>query len=95
MRIKIAKGLYWRAGSIGVHKISQDVLSLIDSGTAFLTNKRIIFMGGKKNTNIALNKILDINPYSNGVEIHKATGKSPFIEISNNADIFCMILVEQ
>ena len=40
-----------------------------------------------------LNKSLDIEPFKNGVSIQKESGKSPFLEFSDNVDIFSMILV--
>ena len=90
-RIKIMKGVYYRLGSIGVQRITSEEVHLIDSGQLYLTNKRIIFVGGKKNSNIPLNKILSINPYSDGVEVEKDSGKSPIFKL-NNADIFAMTL---
>lgn len=92
-RIKLAKGVYYRMGSIAVQPVSEDIWQTIDSGQIYLTNKRLIFMGAKGNKTIRLNKILDIAPYKNGVDIQKETGKSPFIEFSDNIDIFSMILV--
>jgi hypothetical protein len=92
-RIKIAKGVYYRMGSVGVQSVSEDVWQTIDSGQLYLTNKRLIFMGGKGNKTIQLNKILDIKPFKNGVDIQKETGKSPFLEFNHNVDIFSMILV--
>lgn len=91
-RIKIVKGLYWRAGDLAVQSVSEDVLQHIDSGRLFVTNKRLIFMGGRKNTNIRLSKILDFTPYKNGVDIQKDTGKSPFLEFEKGVDVFCVIL---
>lgn len=92
LRIKIAKGLYWRAGSLGVQRITQDVWTTIDSGTLYLTNKKLIFMGSKGNKSIQLNKILDFTAYKNGIDIQKETGKSPFLQFDNNVDIFVMML---
>lgn len=92
MRLKIAKGLYWRAGDLGVQRISEDVWKKIDAGDLFLTNKRLIFMGAKGNKRIRLNKILDFTAYQNGVDIQKETGKSPFIAFEENTDIFSIIL---
>ncbi len=92
MRIKIAKGLYWRAGDLAIQPVAEDVWATIDSGDLYLTNKRLIFMGSKGNKTIRLNKVLDFTTYSNGVDIQKDTGKSPFLQFSNNTDIFTMIL---
>jgi hypothetical protein len=92
-RIKIMKGVYYRAGSIGVQRVSEDVWQTIDSGTIYLTSKRLIFMGYKGNKTITIGKILDFKPYNNGVEIQKDAGKSPFLEFDKGVDIFSMILV--
>jgi len=91
-RIKIMKGVYYRAGSMAVQSVSSEEIRLIDSGQIYLTNKRLIFTGGKKNSNIRLNKILDIEPFSNGVEIVKDTGRSPFLEFNSRVDVFCLLL---
>lgn len=92
MRIRIMKGVYWRAGSIAPQRISEDEWRVIDEGTIYLTNKRIIFMGNNGNKTITLGKILGFEPYSNGIDIQKDSGKSPFLEFSTNIDIFSMIL---
>jgi len=92
LRVKIAKGVYWRAGDLGFQAVSDDTLTLIDTGRLYLTNKRIIFIGYKNTKNIKHTKILDFTPYKNGVEILKDAGKSPFLEFYKGVDIFSMIL---
>ncbi len=91
-RIKLAKGIYYRTGSLGINQTTQDVWQHMDTGMVYLTDRRIIFMGTRGNKNIRLNKILTIKPYSNGVDIQKSAGKSPFLEFSENVDLFSMIL---
>ena len=91
-RIKIAKGIYYRLGSIGVRPQSEDVWQTIDRGTIYLTNKRIIFMGEKGNKTIPIHKILSFTPYSDGVYIQKDSGKSPFLKFSDDTELFAMIL---
>jgi hypothetical protein len=90
--IKIMKGVYYRVGSVNVQPIKRDILRQIDLGTLYLTNKRIIFVGSKKNSNIRLDKVLFFTPYSDGIEIGKDTGKSPFLSFTNNLDIFGILL---
>lgn len=92
MRIKIANGLYWRTGSLGVKAVKEDVWKHLDSGKLFVTNKRILFMGDSRNKMIRLNRILDFDAYANGVEIQKDRGRTPFLEFDSQVDIFCMIL---
>jgi hypothetical protein len=66
------KGLSYRLGSVGVGRTTEDSVVLVDTGTIYVTNKRLIFDGARTNTSIRLNKILSFTPYSNGVEIDKA-----------------------
>jgi hypothetical protein len=89
---KVAKGFYLRSGSYKPRSYSTDEIKLIDNGTLYLTNKRIIFTGLKKNSNIKLDKILSITPYSDGLEIDKETGKSPTLSLPQRPDVFCIIL---
>jgi hypothetical protein len=76
-RLRIAKGFSYRLGNISTQRVSKDVMTLIDSGTLYITNKRIIFNGSKGTKTIRYNQIIDLHPYSDGVEIVKETGKSP------------------
>lgn len=83
-RLKIAKGFYYRLGDISTQRVSKDVMTLIDSGTLHITNKRIIFNGSKQNKTIRYNQIVDLHPYSDGVEIVKETGKPPTFMLNNS-----------
>lgn len=91
-RIKIAKGIYWRMGSMNVKPTPKEELRPIDTGYLYLTSKRIIFMGQRRNKTIRLNRILDFTIFSNGVDIQKDAGASPFIQFSDNNDLFAMLL---
>jgi hypothetical protein len=75
-----------------VQRVSEDIWQTIDSGSMYLTNKRLIFMGQKGNKTIPINKILDFKPFKNGVDIQKDSGKSPFLQFEKNVDVFSAIL---
>ena len=77
---------------MSVQRITEDVLAHIDTGTMYLTNKRLILMGSRKNSTIRLNRILDFTPYRNGVDIQKDSGKSPFLKFDHDVDVFCLYL---
>lgn len=84
-RLRIAKGFSYRLGNISTQRVSKDVMTLIDTGTLYITNKRIIFNGNKGTKTIRYNQIIDLHPYSDGVEIVKETGK-PLTFMLNNSD---------
>jgi hypothetical protein len=81
-RVKIAKGLYYRVGDINVSRTTETVMTMIDQGMLYITNKRILFYGGKQNKVIKYNQIIDITPYSDGISIIKETGKPPVFQTS-------------
>ena len=65
--VRLAKGLSFRLG--GFKAESHEELRNIDQGTFTLTDKRIVFSGNKKTINVGLNKVISINPYSDGISI--------------------------
>ncbi|MGB2783430.1 MAG: hypothetical protein WBC45_05765 [Atribacterota bacterium] len=65
--VRLAKGLSFRLG--GFKAESHEELRNIDQGTFTLTDKRIVFSGNKKTINVSLNKVISINPYSDGISI--------------------------
>ncbi|MEQ9262869.1 MAG: hypothetical protein RLP14_06885 [Owenweeksia sp.] len=91
-RIRIMKGVYYRMGSISTQRVTSEEWRHIDSGQLYLTNKRIIFMGTKRNANIRLNRILAFSPYQDGVEIEKDAGRNPFFSFNEDIELFSMLL---
>jgi DNA polymerase III epsilon subunit-like protein len=65
---------------------------VIDTGTIYVTNKRLIFDGDLKNTSIPYSKILLVTPYNNAVGIEKDSGRSPVLQPldSYNSDLLAM-----
>jgi hypothetical protein len=86
-RIKIMKGIYYRVGSASIRSESKDVLTKIDSGSLYITNKRLLFVGSKQNKPIKLSQIIDFEIYSDGIEIVKDSGKNIVFIINQNIKI--------
>ena len=92
-RIKLARGIYWRMGDLGLQTVSQEEWEKVDEGEFFVTSHRLIFKGQKENTMIRLNRILDFELYENGVEIQKGRGKNPFFAFEpEDPRLFALIL---
>ena len=90
--IRICKGLRYRVGSVGVHRITREELTEIDRGTLYLTSKRVIFDGQKKNTTIRLSSLLSFTPLSDGVILEKSAGRSPSLARSGDVELFQAML---
>jgi len=83
VRFKITKSLYYRAAKMRVNRETQDMMTLIDSGNLYVTNKRILFVGSKNTKTIAYTQIINLEPYIDGVEIIKSAGYSPTFQLDN------------
>jgi hypothetical protein len=78
-RLRIAKGIYYNAGSMNVQRVRREELKHIETGEMLVTNKRFLFIGAERSKQIRLNKILTIEPFADGVQIKKSAGRSPYI----------------
>jgi hypothetical protein len=72
---RVAKGVYFRTGAFSAQSESHDVLKELDRGRLTLTNKRLIFTGAMRSSEITLSKIVAIEPYSDGIVV-RASGHS-------------------
>lgn len=89
---RIARGVYYRSPRVRLPSVTADVLTAIDAGSVYITNKRVIFDGARGNKTIRLSALLGFEPYSNGLQLEKATGKSPTLIIEGDAERACVIL---
>lgn len=66
--IRVAKGVSFRIGGAAARSESHEEIKVIDQGSLILTNKRMVFIGSKRTTNIDLKKIMAITAYRDGIE---------------------------
>jgi hypothetical protein len=71
--IRIMKGVRWRVGSITPHRVTQEQLTLLDAGRLYITNKRVMFRGSKKNVALPLSSLIAIRVFSDCIQFEKAT----------------------
>ena len=67
-------------------------LNVKDSGRVYLTSKRIVFSGENRQRIIPYGRIKDFIPMENGVQIHRVSGKDPFLQFALGVDVFSLIL---
>ena len=77
--VQVMKGIRFRIGSISSQRIAQDVLTTIDRGPLFVTNKRVFIQGEHKKTSMPLSKLIHFTVFSDGLQIQKDTGKDIFV----------------
>ena len=67
---RVTKGMSFRLGAFQAE--SQEELREIDRGSIVLTTKRLLFAGAKRNVNIDLKKIVDIEYYQDGTALRRS-----------------------
>lgn len=84
---RVTKGVYFRTGAFGAQSQSHDELKELDQGRLTLTNKRFIFTGAVRSSEISLSKIVSMEPYTDGIAIetsgHSKTQYSVWKDLNN------------
>jgi stage V sporulation protein K len=68
--------------------IKNEVMNTIDDGILYLTNKRLVFVGGRKSVKIKFESIVGGTKYSDGLSISRDTGKVLFFLFTPGLDEF-------
>ena len=92
LRVRIAKGLYYRTGHYQVHRHTESYEKQLGHGALVITNKRLIFVGATGSTTARLDSILHIEPFTNAVAIIRGTGKPTTYRFDTPDQWFCAIL---
>ena len=67
--IRIAKGLYYRAGAFKGQSVERTERVSVGKGLLALTNRHILFSGAEKSLRIPYSKIVTFQPFSDGIAI--------------------------
>lgn len=78
-RIRITKGVYYRYGTGQIKSETMDQLAVIDTGTLYFTNKGLLFRGRYGNKNLPYQKMQNIIPFMQGLQIERESGKNVYI----------------
>jgi hypothetical protein len=68
---RVAKGVSVHLGQYGGRSESHPEMRRVDEGTLVVTNKRFIYCGRIKTVQVDLRKIMEIDPFDDGIGLHK------------------------
>lgn len=82
-KYRIGGNMSYNTGSFSVVKNEVKDYVLVDRGSLFITNKRVIFVGSTKNENRTVNidDILELSLFKDGLLLGKSKGKKPLIYV--------------
>jgi hypothetical protein len=83
--LRVARGVYYRAGSHRGQRVEHEDVTLIASGELAICSKNIYFLSSAKSVRIPLSKIISVNVLSDGIEIFKdsSSGKPQVFKIDD------------
>jgi hypothetical protein len=91
---RLAKGVYYRTGSFKGHPVKTTKIVPVATGLLALTNKHVYFSSSIKNFRINYNKIITLDPYSDGIGITK-DGVTAKPQVFKNVDgWFCLNFIK-
>jgi hypothetical protein len=67
--VRVARGLYWRVGGYGGRSISTQQLQVVDTGTLFLTDQRVVFVGTAGTLEFRSDKMASYQLFDDGIRI--------------------------
>ncbi len=76
---RIIKGFRYRSGVYKINRLKQDILAVEDTGTFYLTNKNMGFIGRKKQFSFPYSKIRSLELRDIGLCIFKNGRETPYI----------------
>ena len=68
---RLMKGVTYRIGGFKGHPVETSYMENMGLGSLYVTNKNIIFMGQTRSIKVPYNKIIGINPYSDGMAVQR------------------------
>lgn len=94
MRLRIAKGLYYTAGSIQPLRQSEEYQHSFGTGALCMTNKRLLWVSPSKSISIRLSNIVRFDSFSDGLRVFKGSGK-PLLFIWQEEDMIATIMAQR
>ena len=89
---KLFKGVRYRAGDLGVHRTTRTTIDVVDEGSFYITNKRVVFVGQMKNFSIPINKVIKIEVMDEGLLLQKENTMTPRIVELGDYDLPLSVL---
>ena len=85
LSLKVTKGVYYRASAFKGKPVQISEMKYIGTGILALTTKHVYFGSPEKKVKIPFNKLISIEPYEDGIGLHK-DGVSAKHQVFRNID---------
>lgn len=91
----IMKGASYRIGSLKPRYRNLDGIKEMAVGSLYITNKRLFFDGGSLSATITFNGIVNVECYSNGIEVGKINDRNDFFQMTPLSSEYAYMIIQE
>ncbi len=93
LSFRVAKGVRMSVGGAVPVVNEYEAMVPIADGDLYITSKKIVFNGAKRSTSITMGRIIQIETYSDAIEIRKTTGKPDFFFLDEGMPEYATLVI--
>ncbi|SRR6266436_43369 len=82
--IRVMKGVSYRVGASRGNLVADKQIMPVSTGSLVVTNKRVIFNGNAKSFALRLEKILNVQPFADGLQLSDDKGHTRLMKYASN-----------
>ena len=90
--VRIARGVYYRAGSASTEPLNRATLRSADRGRVLITSKRVLFEGAAGSVTVRLRDIVSFQVYADALVLERRAGIGPYFTIDGDTEMAAVIL---
>ena len=90
--MRIARGVYYRVGSVSEAGINRAPLKRGDGGRLLITSQRVLFLGTQGSQAWPLRDIASYQVYADGIVLEPRSGPSPSFTLDGDVELAAVIL---
>jgi hypothetical protein len=90
--VRIARGVYYRVGTVSDAAINRLPLQRVDGGRLMVTNQRVVFDGMQQRVAWPLRDIASYQVYSDGIVLEPRVGSGPTFTFEGDIELTAVVL---
>ena len=90
--VRIARGVYYRVGSVSEAGINRAPLKRVDGGRLLITSQRVLFDGMQSRAGWLLRDIASYQVYADGIVLEPRSGPAPSFTLDGDVELAAVIL---
>lgn len=90
--VRIARGVYYRAGSASNERINRAALTRTDRGRLLVTNTRVLFAGSAGASSFRLRDITSYQVHADGIILERRAGRGPYFTLEGDVELVAVVL---